>query len=86
MPKLKECEGTIPALYRYRFMEACSLGWLLCSKHYMPAVSLEKTILGFFDEFGLTVDDIEPETLLSNFYRMKNLIDAEKEEDRNDNT
>ena len=71
MSKGSPIEKHIPAFYKRSVLNTMCYGFIRGSRYQLHTVSVEQAVLDFMDDFKLTSDDVNVDSLVTIFARMK---------------
>lgn len=75
MPKEREYEKRIPALYRRKVMDVFMYGYVCGVRDHLPSVTIKAAIESFLSKHKIPEDDFNLETAVQAFYKIRD--DAE---------
>ena len=74
MPKQNKFQIDMPTMYKADLFEKLLIGWVIGQRSALQGVSERESVKNFLNHFNLNEDDINYETVLQKYWRLKSVL------------
>ena len=74
MPKQNKFQIDMPTMYKADLFEKLLIGWVIGQRSALQGVSERESVKNFLNHFNLNEDDINYETVLQKYWRIKSVL------------